>query len=118
MSWLPAPDDLALYDGRLVLDWVRQDAENKRIVSKTTAARYDSGARIAHITSFFDAWRDDEAPTRTAREDTITFVSKDELERFATDARLVVNTVAGDYEMGHFGIGSDRLVMVCSRQTR
>ena len=52
------------------------------------------------------------------REDTITFVAKEELERFATDAGLDVNTVAGDYEMGHFGMDSDRLVMVCSRQNR
>jgi SAM-dependent methyltransferase len=115
---LPAPDDLALYDGRLVLDWVRRDTGTDRFVSKTTSARYDSGARVAHVTTFFDAWRDSESPTRTAREDTITFVTKEELERFATDARLIVNTVAGDYEMGHFGIDSDRLVMVCNRQTR
>ena len=26
--WLPTPEDLALYDGRLVLDWVRHDDGN------------------------------------------------------------------------------------------
>lgn len=116
--WLPHPEDLALYDGRLVLDWIRDDRESAKSVSKTTAARYDSGARIAHITSFFDAWRDGEPPARTSRQDTISFLNADELERFATDAGLVVETVAGDYEMGQFGTDSERVVMVCSRQSR
>jgi len=116
--WLATPEDLVLYDGRLVLDWVRHDPDTNAQVSKSTSARYDSGTRVAHVTSFFDTWREGASPTRTTRQDTITFVTKDELERFATDAGLIVNTVSGDYEMGHFGIDSDRLVMVCNRQTR
>jgi len=116
--WLPTPEDLVLYDGRLVLEWVRSDPEGDTLVSKSTSARYDSGARTAHVTSIFDAWNETASPTRTMREDTITFVAKEELERFATDAGLDVNTVAADYEMGHFGMDSDRLVMVCSRQNR
>ncbi len=111
-AWLPAPEDLVLYDGRLVLDWVRQDTETGRTVSKTTAARYDSASRTAQVTSFFDAWRDDEAPTRTARHDTISFVAADELRDFGRQSGLIVDTIAGDYEMGHFAAGSERVVMV------
>jgi SAM-dependent methyltransferase len=112
--WLPAPDDLALYDGRLALDWLRDDDETGARVSKATAATYDSAARTARVTSFFDAWRDGQAPVRVAREDTVTFISADELERFAADAGLSVNTIAGDYEMGLFAADSERVVMVCS----
>jgi SAM-dependent methyltransferase len=116
--WLPQPDDLALYDGRLMLDWTRIDAETGQRVAKTTAARYEAAARTARISTFFDAWNEGESPARTSRRDTVNFLNQDELERLADDAGLVVNTLAGDYEMGHFGIDSDRLVMVCSRQTR
>lgn len=113
--WLPAPDDLALYDGRVVLDWLRRDPEASAQVAKSTAARYDSATRTASVTSLFDAWRDGEAPNRVARQDMITFVSADELVRFATDAGLIVDTIASDYEMGLFAVGSDRVVMVCRR---
>src|SRR4051794_5977440 len=88
--WLPAPDDLALYDGRIVLDWVKDDHESGRHVAKQTSARYQSGRRTAHVTSFFDEWRDGQTPARTMREDAISFVSIDDLMRFAADAGLAV----------------------------
>lgn len=111
-TWLPTPDDLRIYDGRLILDWVRTDGETGERVSKMTAARYASATRTATITSLFDAWQDGHAPLRRTRETTITFVSADELIRFATEAGLAVESVAGDYEMGHFADNGDRLVMV------
>jgi SAM-dependent methyltransferase len=115
--WLPAPDDLALYDGRLVLDWLKLDDETGETVAKQTSARYDSASRVAYITSLFDAWREGETPRRTSREDRITFVSVDELSVYATDAGLQVDTIAGDYEMGHFAPVSERVVMVCRSST-
>jgi SAM-dependent methyltransferase len=111
--WLPAPDDLALYDGRVVLDWVKDDPDTGAHVAKQTSARYESATRRALVTSFFDEWRDGEASRRTMREDTITFLSADELQRLAEDAELEVETIGGDYEMGHFATGSERVVMVC-----
>jgi SAM-dependent methyltransferase len=111
--WLPAPEDLALYDGRLVLDWVRHDEEATEWVAKTTAARYQPASRKARVTSFFDAWRDGAAPRRVMRQDTISFISSYELVAFAEAAGLVVETFAGDYELGQFAGDSDRVVMVC-----
>jgi hypothetical protein len=111
--WLPAPDDLALYDGRLVLDWVRDDPQTGEHVSKTTSARYQSAARRATVTSFFDAWHDGEGPRRTMRHDTVSFISAAELGSLAEAAGLRVDQVAGDYEMGDFAADSDRVVMVC-----
>jgi SAM-dependent methyltransferase len=110
--WMPAPDDLALYDGRIVLDWVRDDGRGVH-VAKQTSATYESGTRVAHVTSLLDEWRDGGRPTRTMRRDTITFVSAEELKRYAADAGLQVETIAGDYEMGHFAADSERVVMVC-----
>jgi SAM-dependent methyltransferase len=116
--WLPAPEDLALYDGRIVLDWTRDDPETGATVTKRTSARYEPASRIAHVTSFFDEWRDGRLALSTMRSDTSTFVSADELERFASDAGLIVDTVAGDYEMGHFATDSERVVMVCRAPKR
>ena len=116
--WLPSPDDLALYDGRLILDWVRPDEQTGEIVTKTTSARYSAAARTAEITSFFDAWRaGDEGrgatPGRVMRRDRISFLTATELVRLAEDAGLVPETLAGDYEMGPLADDSDRLVLIC-----
>ena len=115
--WLPTPEDLVLYDGRLVLDWVRDDEATGEHVAKTTSAFYQPAARRAEITSFFDAWRDTEAPRRTMRTDRISFMSADELVSLAESAGLKVDQVSGEYEMGDFAADSDRVVMVCRKFT-
>jgi len=115
--WLPTPDDLVLYDGRLVLDWVRDDEANGEHVAKTTSARYQPAARRAEVTSFFDAWREGQAARRTLRTDRITFMSSDELVALAEAAGLHVDQLSGDYEMGDFAADSNRVVMVCHRFT-
>src|SRR3972149_326813 len=38
--WLPSPDDLALYDGRSVIDWVRHDPATDEWVAKPSSGRY------------------------------------------------------------------------------
>ena len=63
--WLPTPEDLVLYDGRLILDWAATDDETGEQIAKTTAARYRVGARTARVTSLFDSWRDGETPPST-----------------------------------------------------
>ncbi len=116
--WLPAPEDLALYDGRLVLDWVRPDDERDEWVSKSTAARYLSASRTAEVTSFFDAWQDGETPRRTMRQDRISFVTASELTTAASAAGLVVETLAGDYELNPMAADSDRVVLICRTAQR
>jgi hypothetical protein len=115
--WLPAPDDLVLYDGRLVLDWVRDDVETGEQVAKSTSARFHSAARRAEVTSFFDAWHDGEAVRRMMRTDRISFISADELVSLAAVAGLQVDQLSGDYQMGDFAADSDRVVMVCRKLT-
>jgi SAM-dependent methyltransferase len=56
--WLPAPADLALYDGRLILDWVRTDEQTGERVSKMTSVRYDPISAVAHVDTFFDVTHD------------------------------------------------------------
>lgn len=113
--WLPSPDDLAIYDNRLTLDWVRRDPETGEQVAKLTSARYDTATATAELTTLFDAWPLAGGPvTRVARHDTLSLVGADELLDLAAHAGLAVDTVAGDHEMTAFGPGSDRIVLICS----
>jgi hypothetical protein len=109
--------DLVLYDGRLVLDWVRDDESTGEHVAKTTSVRYMSAARTAEVTSFFDAWQDGDAARRTVRADRISFLSADELVSLADAAGLRVDQLSGGYEMGDFAADGDRVVMVCRKFT-
>ena len=110
--WLPTPDDLAIYDGRTVLEWVRHD-ESGGWVAKTTSARHEPATQRAEVTTFFDAWSNGEPPRRVMRQDRIAFVGANELVALVERAGLTVETMAGDYELGTFDPGSERVVLVC-----
>lgn len=111
--WLPAPDDLALYDGRAVLEWVRRDEERGEWVAKTASARYQSATATGEVTTLFDAWRDGEPVRRLMRRDTIRFIGAGELLTMVERAGLAAETTAGDYELGALAGDSERLVVVC-----
>lgn len=114
--WLPAPDDLALYDGRQVLDWVRTDTETGERVAKTTSARYTPASRTATLTTTFDATGldapGDEPARRITREDRISFITADELLALAAAAGLAPETIAGDYAMTPLSAAAERIVLV------
>ncbi len=110
--WLPTPEDLVLYDGRLVLDWLRRDEATGDWVSKTTSARFDSATQTATVTSFYDAWQGSGQVKRTVRDDPICFIGYHELLDLWTRAGLSPDTLSGEYEMTPFSSSADRLVMV------
>ena len=111
--WLPGPDDLALYDGRLVLEWLRADDERGEHVAKQASARYDAATARVELTAIFDAWPiDGGAVRRVARTDRLRLVGAADLVRLAEDAGLQVETLAGDYSLDPFGAGAERVVLV------
>lgn len=111
--WLPGPDDLALYDGRLLLEWQRTDAATTETVAKLASARYDSATATVTLTQLFDAWPEPAGPiTRTARTDVLRLLPAAELTLLAEAAGLAVELLAGDYRMGAFGPGDERVVLI------
>lgn len=113
--WLPTPEDLVVYDGRLVADWIRHDADSEEDVAKITASRHDPATATAVVDTVFDAWPAGGGPVRrTARRDALHFLSATELRTLVEAAGLTVETAGGDYEMTEFGPGSERIVLVCA----
>ena len=111
-AWLPDTDDLARYDGRLVLEWVRGDPGSGRVVTKTCSATYDATTASVALTTIFDEGHAGEPPVRWVRVDRLRLVSPDELVSFAEAAGLVVEALAGDYDMSDLEPGAERVVMV------
>ncbi len=111
--WLPGPDDLALYDGRLLLEWERADEASGQRVAKLAAARHDPATAVVELTTMFDAWpAEGGAPSRVSRTDRLRLVGAAELQRMAEAAGLRVETMGGDHELTPFGPGAERAVLV------
>ncbi len=115
-AWLPDAEDLARYDGRLVLEWIREDPETGRTVTKSGSAIYEAASASVLLTTIFEEGRQGEPPVRWVRVDRLRLVTPDELAAFAEAAGLAVETLAGDYDLGPLDGGAERVVMVATRR--
>lgn len=114
-AWLPDADDLARYDGRLLLEWVRDDPATGWTVTKTGSALFDAASGVVRLTTIFEEGAPGEAPVRWVRVDPLRLVGADELVAFAEAAGMSVETLAGDYDLGPLGTGAERVVMVARK---
>ena len=110
--WLPAPADLELYDGREVLDWIRNDPETGERVAKTTVAYYETATNTATLSTTFDVEREGEPARRMTRADAISFIGADELLALAASVGLEPESVAGDYTGTPWSEASERVVLI------
>jgi SAM-dependent methyltransferase len=117
-AWQPDVRELAQFDGRLWLEWLRHDHERGRDVAKLMTARYDGTSRLVSLTTFFDEAAPGESPRRWTRSDAIRLVGPDELRSYAEAAGLVIEQLAGDYDLTPLGPGSERAVLVLRRSGR
>jgi SAM-dependent methyltransferase len=113
--WLPDGDDLGRYDGRLILEWIRPDPTTGALVTKTGSAIHDAASGTIVLTSIFDEATQGGAATRWIRQDRLRLVSADELRAFGDEAGLRVELVAGGYDLGPIGPGSERAVLIAER---
>jgi len=110
---VPDAGALAAYDGRISLEWMREDPAVGDHVSKMMSATYDAAARRVELTTIFEsAAARGGALARHVRQDVIHLLSVDELVRAAADAGLEVEALGADYELSPLGPGADRAVLV------
>jgi SAM-dependent methyltransferase len=114
--WLPDAEDLARFDGRTILEWSRHDPETGALVTKTDSALHDAATATVSLTTIFEEGGQGEPPRRWVRRDRLRLVTADELREFATEAGLTVELMAGGYDLGPLGPGSERAVLVAVRQ--
>jgi SAM-dependent methyltransferase len=113
--WLPDGDDLARFDGRLSLEYVRTDPETGRLITKTASARHDAATGTVELTVIYEEGLPGDPAARWVRRDRLRLVGADELGVLATSAGLRVETLAGDRDLSPFGPGSERVVLVAER---
>jgi hypothetical protein len=112
---LPSAEDLVLYDGRMQLEWERDDEETGERMAKTASARHDPATATVTLIQWFDAWTTPLGPVRrVSRTDRLRLVGAAELIGMAEAAGLAVEELAGDHQMGAFGPGVDRVVLLAT----
>jgi len=115
-AWLPDAEDLARFDGRVMLEWPRTDPENGAVVTKVGSAQHDAATNTVELSAIYEEGRQGEPPRRWVRHDRLRLVSADELAAFADEAGLRVEIVAGGYDLAPIGPGSERVVLVAERR--
>ena len=113
--WQPDVDDLARWDGRLILEWTRTDPETGEQVTKVGSVQHDPPAQAVTVTSIFESSVQGGSARRWIRTDRLRLLSADELAGMAEEAGLRVETVAGGYGLEPLGSGGDRAVLVAVR---
>ncbi|HEX5240807.1 MAG TPA: class I SAM-dependent methyltransferase [Candidatus Limnocylindrales bacterium] len=114
-AWQPRPRDLVGFDGRISLEWLREDPESGDQVVKTAAAWYEPETRTVTLTTIFDASQPGGATRRWTRTDRLRLPAPDEVLAWVEAAGLEVEELGGDYDMRPFGRGSERLIVVARR---
>jgi hypothetical protein len=112
---LPDAEDLARYDGRVMLEWPRLEPDAGTIVTKAGSAQYDAATGTIELTAIFEEGGQGAPAVRWVRHDTLRLVPADSLVRLAEDAGLRIETLAGGYDLEPLGPGSDRAVLVAVR---
>ncbi|MFM2105755.1 MAG: hypothetical protein RL338_787 [Chloroflexota bacterium] len=116
--WLPDADELVRYDGRLTLEYRREDPETGRLVTKSASARYDAATATVRLATIWDEGHQGEPPVRWTSETSLRLVTADELVRLAEAAGLEVELLAGGYDLEPFGPGTDRAILLARRPVR
>lgn len=110
---LPDGPELASWDGRMVLDWVREDPEAPGTsVSRMSSARHDPVTASTVLTVLYDAVDGSGTVRRVTRTDRLHHVTVSQLVDAATGAGLAVELLAGDHQVTPLGPFSPRVVLI------
>lgn len=110
--WLPDADDLARFDGRVILEWPRLDPASGAIVTKSGSAQHDAASASITLTTIFEEGGQGGPTRRWVRRDRLRLISAAELRGFAEEVGLTVEVLAGSYDMGPMGPGSERAILL------
>jgi hypothetical protein len=81
-------------------------------VTKTASAIYDPASSVVRLTTIFEASAPGEAAARGRVRDRLRIVGPDDLSGLRGGAGLVVEELAGDYDLGPLEAGAERVVLV------
>ncbi len=114
--WQPDAEDLARFDGRLILEYLRPDPETGTQVTKAGSALHDPSSQTVVLTTLYEDGPPGAPAARWLRRDRLRLLSADELAGLAEDAGLEIEIVAGGYDLEPSGATTDRAILVAVRR--
>ena len=115
-AWIPSAEELSRYDGRLALEYVREDPETGVVVTKVTSAQHEPATGHVDLTAMYEESEQGTPGRRWVRIDRMLLLSAPELESLAESVGLAVEVVAGDYDLNPVGGHDERAVIVAQRR--
>lgn len=116
--WLPAAHELARYDGRLSLEYVRTDPETDLLVTKTASAEHEPTRGHVELTAIYEEGAQGGPVRRWVRQDRLRLLAADELSEMAEDAGLIVEVLAGSYDLEPLVNHDERVILIARRRGR
>ena len=113
--WLPDAEDLARFDGRIILEWPRLDPETGAIVTKAGSAQHDAATAIVALTTIFEEGGQGEPARRWIRRDRLRLVSADELRGVRRGRRARRRDARRRLRLGPLGPGSERAILIAGQ---
>jgi SAM-dependent methyltransferase len=116
--WLPSAEELARYDGRLSLEYLRTDPETGLTVTKSAAAQHEPATGHVNLTVIYDEGEQGGPVRRWLREDRLCLLNAGDLRAVAESAGLIVEVIAGDYDLNHVSAHDERAILIARRRGR
>jgi SAM-dependent methyltransferase len=110
---LPDAAELASWDGRVVLDWIREDPEAAgSTVIRMSSARHDAVTASTQLSVIYDVTGPSGSVRRVSRSDRLHLLTAQQVEDMAVSAGLEVELLAGDHQVTPLGPFSQRVVLI------
>jgi SAM-dependent methyltransferase len=116
--WLPSGRELAGYDGRLSLEYVRTDPETGNQVVKMAAAQYDPSTARVELNVVYQEVDATGVPRTWTRVDRLRLLDAEALTFLAESAGLEVETIASNYDLDPIGPHDERAILIARRRDR
>jgi SAM-dependent methyltransferase len=116
--WIPSADELARYDGRMSLEYVRTDPEAGLLVTKMAAVQYEPVSGQIDLTTIYDEGEQGEPPRRWVREDRLRLLNAEDLRLLAESADMEVEVLAGDYDLNPVSAHDERAILIARGRSR
>lgn len=117
-AWIPSADELARYDGRMALEYVRTDPDSGQTVAKLTSAVHEPATGHVQLTAIYEEGDQGAPARRWVRHDRLRLLDADELGSLAEAADMEIEVLAGDYGLSPVGAQDERVILVARRRDR
>ena len=114
--WLPNGQELAGYDGRMSLEYVREDPETGHEVVKMASAQHEPSSGHVELTVVYQEIELGGLSRIWTRTDRLRLINAEDLAFLAESAGLEVEVVAGNYDLEALGPHDERAILIARRR--